>query len=97
MLLGGEVDDPARRELPSVEHEHPPRLHLAALTGGGIGLEVLGVGPLELQRHAAAHHAHAVDRIDECLSLCSENVALGVSDHANHGKYQPRQTSTEGR
>jgi hypothetical protein len=68
--LRGEIDDEPRvGQLPGLEHEHPARPHLLALAGSGVGMEVRRPRLLELQRHAAAHVADAIDRIDESFGV----------------------------
>mmetsp|Transcript_43971 Transcript_43971/g.77548 ORF Transcript_43971/g.77548 Transcript_43971/m.77548 type:complete len:329 (-) Transcript_43971:1069-2055(-) len=80
--LGGKVDDEAGcGQLAHLVHEHAAGLHLFALAGRLIGLEVLGPGDLELQRDATAHDAHAVDGVDDRVGIVLQDVAAGQFDH----------------
>ena len=82
VALGGEVDDEARcGQLAHLVHEHAAGLHLFALAGRLVGLEVLGPGVLELQGDATAHDAHAVDGVDDSVGIVLQDVAAGQFDH----------------
>ena len=90
MTLGREVDDIARPgKLVGIEYEHAPRLHLAPLAGGRIGLKICREGILELQGDTPTHHADAVDRVDQCLGLRFQDVSLNKLDH---GVSHPKNT-----
>jgi hypothetical protein len=82
VALRREVDDePGPAELAGLEHEHPPRLHLVTLAGGGVFLEVVREGVLKLERDPPAHDPDAVDGVDHRLGVAAEDVALAEGQH----------------
>src|SRR5882724_10323888 len=84
MTLRWKVNDVSRIDKSlSVEHKHPAWLDLFAVTGGAVGLIILRECFLNLQGDAAAHNANTVDRVDQCLGIGLENIALLQFDHGS--------------
>ena len=83
MPLGREVDDVTGISARSCfEHEHLPWPNITPITGVGVGAEVLGERPLELERDTASHYSDAVHRVDQRFGVFRDNVA---DLEANHG------------
>ena len=81
VALGREVDDETGRPGAGVEDETAPGPDRAARAGLPVGREIGREAALELERQPLAHHADAVDGIDERLAAGGEEVALGEVDH----------------
>src|SRR5690606_39307453 len=70
MLLGREVDDPARpHELASFGDEHTPDLYLIRFAGFGISSHVVGEAILEHQCDTLAHHAYGIDCVHQRINV----------------------------
>ena len=82
MLLGREVDDPARAVWGFVlcdKHTAGPDFLLFA--SAGVRLEIFWERFLKHQRKAFAHYACGVDGIHQGFDLGFEEIALYKSDH----------------
>src|SRR5437867_3314196 len=92
MLLGREVDDPARSVIPGpLRHQHLPNMDFAPTGGVLVGLRAVGECFLEHERDALAHHTLLIDGVDEGFCGRFEQVALRES---NHPKNQSGWTSS---
>ena len=92
MLLGGEIDDPARAtQLARVGDEHVADLDGTGFACGFVGGEVLRVALLEHEGNAFAHYTDGVDRVYHGVNVGFEQVTLPEIDHVQ--KYQPGRTT----
>lgn len=53
----------------------------ATTTTADIILEHVRIAVLELQSDTGSHHAHAVDRVDQCVSLTIKHISVNKPNH----------------
>ena len=58
-----------------------PWTNLATTTATNIILDHIRIAVLELQSNPAPHHAHAVDGVDQCVSLTIEHISVNKPNH----------------
>jgi len=62
-------------------NEHSSGKNFIPVAGFPVCLEVVGERLLELKRGSTAHHANAIDRVDQCIGLIPDNVSARKPYH----------------